>query len=193
MSDSSDGGYIADRGTQLMIEIWVLTSLAVITVILRFSSRGMRGKFGWDDFLIFFSLLCFLGCSICLTFLCVNHGERHLDDLQRVDGTRGVDKIKLYAWIGSAFGTIGLVAGKVSIATLLLSILGHTNWLLYKAFLWVFCIGLAVPVSTAYAIFGLVQCSPPAALWDSSVKGTCVQQKVVADYGAFTGCRSPRA
>ncbi|KAJ5104281.1 hypothetical protein NUU61_001628 [Penicillium alfredii] len=79
------------------------------------------------------------------------------------------------------------MAGKVSIAALLIGVFGPTDLFWHKLFLWVFCVGIAVPVSTAYAIFGLVQCSPPAALWDNRIHGKCVDAQVVADYGAFTG------
>lgn len=129
---------------------------------------------------------CFYACSGCLTALCIYHGQRHLQDVLQL-GDAVVRRVTLLGWIASAFGTLGLMAGKVSIAALLIGVFGPTDLFWHKLFLWVFCVGIAVPVSTAYAIFGLVQCSPPAALWDNRIHGKCVDAQVVADYGAFTG------
>lgn len=53
----SDGGRLADRGPQLLVLMWTLTSLATIVVILRFWSRHLKRKFDWDDVLILLSLV----------------------------------------------------------------------------------------------------------------------------------------
>lgn len=51
-------GHIPDRGPQLVALVWVMTGLSSLMVILRFTSRGLRGTFGWDDFMMLFSLVC---------------------------------------------------------------------------------------------------------------------------------------
>ncbi|KAJ5287220.1 hypothetical protein N7478_002906 [Penicillium angulare] len=130
--------------------------------------------------------MCFYGWTVCLTVLCLNKGERHHDDLVLL-GDAVVSRVTLVNWIAEAFGTIGLATGKVSIAALLLSILGPTNWFWHKLYLWSVCIVLAGLISISCAILGIIQCSPPAALWDSSISGVCIGDQVIADYGVFNG------
>ena len=98
-----------------------------------------------------------------------------------------MSRVTVLNWVAQASGTFGLAAAKVSIAALLLAILGPTNWFWHKLYLWSVCIGLAILVATSCAILALVQCSPPAALWDSNVSGKCISASTMADYGIFTG------
>lgn len=130
--------------------------------------------------------MCFYGWTVCLTILCLNKGERHYDDLVQL-GDTVLSRVTVLNWTAEAFGTIGLATGKFSIAALLLAILGPTKWFWHKLYLWSVCIVLAALVSTACAILSIIQCSPPAALWDSSISGECIDAKVIAYYGTFTG------
>jgi hypothetical protein len=40
---------VPDRGNILMVQIWVLTVVASITVVLRFVFRAQKSIIGWDD------------------------------------------------------------------------------------------------------------------------------------------------
>lgn len=104
-----------------------------------------------------------------------------------------VTRINFLNWTGQIFGILGLGAGKISIAALLLGILGNTRWFWHKMYLWVFCIVLVVLTSIACAVLSMVQCQPTAALWDSRIDGHCIDPKVMASYGMFTGGKSPQS
>ncbi|KAL4892496.1 hypothetical protein BDV59DRAFT_42831 [Aspergillus ambiguus] len=178
--------HIPDRGPELITVLWVMTGLSTLTVALRFASRAMRRSFGWDDFMMLFSLLCFYGWSISLTVLSVDGGQRHTKDLIPL-GKGVVSRVTLIHWTGQVFGILGLGAGKISIAALLLGILGNTRWFWHKMYLWTFCIVLVILTSIACAILTMTQCHPAAALWDSTIKGDCINPSIMANYGIFTG------
>ncbi|KAL5360568.1 hypothetical protein BJX96DRAFT_184618 [Aspergillus floccosus] len=186
MDSRGDGAHVPDRGPQLITVLWVMTGLSTLTVALRFASRGMRRSVGWDDFMMLFSLLCFYGWSISLTILSIDGGQRHFEDLRPL-GEDVVSRVSLIHWTGQVFGILGLGAGKISIAALLLGILGNTRWFWHKTYLWTFCIVLVILTSIACAILTMTQCHPAAALWDSRVKGECIDPKIMADYAIFTG------
>ncbi|KAF9883254.1 hypothetical protein FE257_003810 [Aspergillus nanangensis] len=180
-------GPVPDRGPQLIVLLWVMTGLSTFTVLLRFTSRGLRGTFGWDDYMMLFTLVCFYGWTICITMLSLKGGQRHMEDVIPL-GPDLVAQVNLLNWTGQVFGILGLGAGKISIAALLLGILSKTpGWRGHKLFLWIVCIILVVLTSIACASLSLSQCNPPAALWDSRIEGDCIDPQIMADYGTFTG------
>lgn len=96
-------------------------------------------------------------------------------------------RVQLLNWLTQAFGILGLGAGKISIASLLLALLKGSSWTGHILYLWVVCIALVVGISISCSVLTMVQCSPPAALWDSRVNGSCISPVVMASYGTFTG------
>ena len=44
-----DAHSVPDRGPALIIMMWTLTSLSLITVVLRFIFRVWKRQMGWDD------------------------------------------------------------------------------------------------------------------------------------------------
>lgn len=130
--------------------------------------------------------MCLYGWSICLTILCANGGERHIQDVVAL-GPDVVARVQLLNWTSQVFGIFGVGAGKVSVSALLLAILRNTwrDW--QVLYLWVVCITLEVCVSTACSILTFAQCRPAAALWDARIQGKCINPKIMADFGTFTG------
>ena len=47
----SDGSY-ANKGQHLLWDIWGVTTIAIITVILRTAAKVRIRQFGWDDVLM---------------------------------------------------------------------------------------------------------------------------------------------
>lgn len=130
--------------------------------------------------------MCLFGWTICLTILCANGGERHIQDVVAL-GPDVVARVQLLNWTSQVFGIFGVGAGKVSVSALLLGILRNTwrDW--QVIYLWVVCITLEVCVSTACSILTFAQCRPAAALWDARIPGKCINPKIMADFGTFTG------
>ncbi|KAJ5921251.1 hypothetical protein N7466_009577 [Penicillium verhagenii] len=112
-------------------------------------------------------------------------GERHRADLIPL-GDSVVSRVILLNWVSASFGTLSLGFAKASIASLLLAILGPTNWFWHKLYLASVGVGLALLVAVSCAILSLVQCSPPAALWDNTIQVKCIGSNVMADYVIFT-------
>lgn len=175
-----------NRGPQLIVLLWVFTAIATITVVMRLLSTAIRQKSTWADAIMLFSLICFYGWAICLTVLCLNGGEKHIQAVIAM-GPAVVSRVQLLNWVSQVFGILGVGAGKVSISVLLLAILRNTRRTWQEVYLWVVGIGLTVGVSVSCSILSVTQCRPAAALWDPIVKGTCIDPKVMADYGTFTG------
>ena len=53
------GQPIPDRGTILTGLIWVLSSLACMTVFMRFYVRAAIRFFGWDDVFMILTMVCY--------------------------------------------------------------------------------------------------------------------------------------
>ena len=53
-----DESSFPDRGPPLTKLLWVLTSLAFLTVVLRFSFRLRKKQFGWDDLFMALTMVC---------------------------------------------------------------------------------------------------------------------------------------
>lgn len=51
-------GPVPDRGPELISIMWSLTSLALVTAILRIVVRTRNRMFGWDDIFMIFSMVC---------------------------------------------------------------------------------------------------------------------------------------
>ncbi|KAI9750543.1 MAG: hypothetical protein M4579_006433 [Chaenotheca gracillima] len=181
-----EGGKIPDRGPQLMSLLWILTVTSTVTVILRFITRARRDSIGWDDFFMLVALICFYGWSICLTILSVNGGERHINDVALL-GPDVVAEVQLLNWTAQVFGIMGVGAGKVSVSALILAIMRNTRRTWQSIYLWTFCISLVLCVSVSCSILTFAQCRPAAALWDTRIKGSCIDPQTMADYGTFTG------
>jgi hypothetical protein len=94
-------------------------------------------------------------------------------------------EIQLLNWCSQIIAIFGLGAGKISISALILAILKNTDKKWQKIYLWAFCIMLEISVCISMTVFTLAQCSPPKALWDHRVLGTCVRPIVEADYAVF--------
>ncbi|KAL1962582.1 hypothetical protein VTN77DRAFT_9375 [Rasamsonia byssochlamydoides] len=177
---------VPDRGPQLIAILWVLTGASTVTVIFRFIARAQKAVMGWDDVFMLVALLCFYGWSICLTILSAKGGERHIQDVVAL-GPDVVAEVQLLNWTSQVFGIFGVGAGKVSVSALLLAILRNT-WRAWQViYLWIVCIGLVLCVSTSCSILTFAQCRPAAALWDARIKGECIDPKIMADFGTFTG------
>ncbi|KAJ6439243.1 integral membrane protein [Purpureocillium lavendulum] len=85
------------------------------------------------------------------------------------------------------FGIIGIAAGKVSVAALLLGIIRLSELRWHRLFLRTVPITLAVLIAIACSTLTFAQCSPAEALWDKRVTGKCIDPKVMSGFGTFTG------
>jgi hypothetical protein len=86
-------------------------------------------------------------------------------------------------------GIIGIGAGKVSVSALLLAIMRSSHRAWQKTYLWTFCVILVCCISVSCSILTISQCKPVAALWDSRIRGACINPSIIAKFDIFTGCK----
>ena len=116
-----------------------------------------------------------------VTYLASIGGCRHLYYLSLAQRLNAVK----YNWITQPWGIFAFATGKISVAFLILRIIGpNTFWrkyILYGIMASVFIInGLG-------CILSFVQCNPPRALWTPDIikPGTCWDPKVQSGYAMF--------
>ncbi|KAK5995352.1 hypothetical protein PT974_03756 [Cladobotryum mycophilum] len=181
-------GAVPDRGPGLLGILWTLTPLAVFTTVLRIVARVRSRMFGWDDVFMLFSTICFIGWSVILTVYEKRGGLEHMVDLEQT-GPDNVAMVMFLNWLSQVFGILGVAAGKISVAALLLSIIRLTELELrwQKVLLWVVPVFLAGAIAIAWSTLTFAQCSPARSLWDERIIGHCIKPKVMWSFGTFTG------
>ncbi|OAQ73581.1 hypothetical protein VFPPC_01265 [Pochonia chlamydosporia 170] len=179
-------GPVPDRGPEVIRLLWALTSLALITSLLRVYSRLHHRMFGWDDVFMVCAMMCFFGWSITLTLYANRGGLRHIQDVAKT-GPDNVATVLLLNWLSQPFGIIGVACGKISVAALLLQIIELTELRWHRLFLWIVPITLAALIAISCSVLTFAQCSPANALWDKRVEGKCIDPHVMAGFGTFTG------
>ncbi len=88
-----------------------------------------------------------------------------------------------YNWISQPWGIFGFATGKISVALLILRILGPSTiwrkWILYG------CMASVFIINAIGSILTFVQCNPPRALWTPTIPSHCWDPKVQSDYAIF--------
>lgn len=113
----------------------------------------------------------------------MNNGCRHLYYLSPSEVLPALRLI----WINQSFAIAPLATGKISVAFLILRIMGPSTWrrrLLY------FCIASNLIFSSLAIIWNYVQCTPVEALWDPSVKAKCWKPETQASLSVFNASKS---
>ncbi|PMB63505.1 hypothetical protein BM221_010610 [Beauveria bassiana] len=181
------GGHVGgDRGPVLIRILWSLTALAGITAALRVVVRVRNRMFGWDDIFMIFAMLCFLGWTIVLTLYAQKGGSMHIQHVAET-GPDNVANVLFLNWLSQVFGILGVAAGKISVAALLLAIIRLTELRWQRIFLWTVPVTLASLVAIACCTLTFAQCTPANALWDQRVGGKCIDPHVMSSFGTFTG------
>ena len=132
--------------------------------------------------------ILFLVLASFVTYYSSIGGCRHLFYLSPPEQGLAVK----YNWITQPWGIFGFAMGKISVALLILRIIGPNTvvrkWILYIAMVSVLIINALGCVLT------FVQCGPPAALWQpqlvSAGQATCWDASVQEDYAIFLSSQS---
>ena len=118
--------------------------------------------------------------AIIWSILAYYDGCRHLYYLTPGERVRAIRII----WILQPFVITSLGTGKVSVAFLILRLMGKSFWrrrLLYGVMISCFV------VCSAAIIITYVQCRPVAALWNPEVKANCWDANTQTSVNIFTG------
>ena len=193
------------RGPELLAVFWTECAVALIFVSLRIYSRVMIRGIGYDDWIMFFTMvrnpqrgivwvdrlkqseqLLFLVSSIIATSMALDGGCRHVYFLSSTQVSR---VIKLN-WINQTFSVMAIATGKISVAALTLRIMGQSKW--RKWFLYFSMVSVFV-INAVCCILSFAQCSPPKALWTPGIPANCWNPKSQSDYAIFTSSMLSRA
>lgn len=119
------------------------------------------------------------------TVLAVNGGTKHTADIPP-DRLQFVLKLN---WATQPFAILALATSKISVALLLLRILGPSafwrRWFLISSMVLVFIF------NSLAAIFSFVQCSPPRALWEKVPDAKCWDPRSQSAFSVFSASHSP--
>ncbi|KAL8831610.1 MAG: hypothetical protein Q9191_000761 [Dirinaria sp. TL-2023a] len=174
-----------NRAGELDAVAWTWAAVASIFVALRVYSRlYITHNIWWDDHVIVLSTLLMIAFTILWTVLGAKSGCRHLFYLtpqQAMSASR-------LNWITQPVAIMALALGKVSVALLILRIMGKSFW--RRIFLYfsmisaiLFC-GLAI-------IFTFAQCRPVQALWNPALvqmgKAKCWKPQTQSNFSIFVG------
>lgn len=127
-----------------------------------------------------------MGWSIVLTLYAQKGGSMHIQDVAKT-GPDNVANVLFLNWLSQVFGILGVAAGKISVAALLLAIIQLTELRWQRIFLWIVPVTLASLVAISCSTLTFAQCTPAKALWDQRVTGKCIDPHVMSSFGTFTG------
>ena len=94
------------------------------------------------------------------------------------------------SWATQPFVILSLGTGKISVAFLILRIMGHSVW--RKRFLY-FTMVSSFAVCCLAIIVTYAQCTPAAALWDPSIKAKCWKPGTQTHIAIFAGSTFQRS
>ena len=148
-------------------------------------ARMLIRNVGWDDWLMLLATLLLLTVCILGIFFARQGDYRHIYYMSLPDIQRSVKQ----NLIAQPFGIMGVAFGKMSVATLMLRIIGRSKW--RRIFL-IIAIITAFLTSALSCILNFVQCNPPRALWTIGLPATCWKPEISTNFSIFTGGASPR-
>ena len=130
--------------------------------------------------------MLFIPFAIAVTFLVTHRGARHLYYLS----PENIEYVLKVDWISQPFNIMSLMSGKMSVAFLLLRLLGPSafwrKWFLYVNIVLNFVLG------SLTSIFTFAQCDPPRALWEGPSKlphAKCWNPTSQLDFSIFSSSR----
>ncbi|KAK0515842.1 hypothetical protein JMJ35_001876 [Cladonia borealis] len=178
-STEAPAGGNQNRGPHLVGIFWAEAAVASLVILLRISGRLMIRQLGLDDYMMVFTLLLFVILASFTTHLAIIGGCRHLFYLSPQQQLQAVK----YNWISQPWGIFGFATGKISVALLILRIMGPNTiwrkWILYG------CMASVLVINAIGSILTFVQCNPPRALWTPTIHAHCWNPKVQSDYAIF--------
>lgn len=92
----------------------------------------------------------------------------------------------LYGWVSQVLALLSIAAGKVTIVLFLERIQGYRTRL--RAFVLWFLAGSNLIVNVIAAVLVLIQCDPPAKLWNEALAGVCRGRERIQIFGYIQGC-----
>ena len=176
--------------------------MTTIVLALRLLVRLKRRGQGADDYLMMvgyvrlqangvwflitdYEQAVWFGAVIVTTLYANKGGTRHIEYLTDAE----IPNVMKLAFIAQAFGIFSPVFGKLSVAALMVRILGRSlkKWQLISFYIF---LAVYTVLNVLTCIFTFVQCKPTAALWDPAIPNAkCWPSSVFIDVGTVTSCK----
>ncbi|KAJ5166769.1 uncharacterized protein N7482_005550, partial [Penicillium canariense] len=188
-----------NSGPQLLRDVWGLTAIALLVLVMRIIAKMRIGKFGADDVLMAFALksqsypfriipnfishiqcLAMVGSIFITLAVKLGFGQETSDV-----STANVPKIIMHDYLAQTFGLAGGASGRISFIVFIIGLLVQKKS--QRIMLWILA-GLQVVVNTLFIIIIFVQCpGHGSAIWNHAGEAKCWNQHVQAYYGYFQG------
>ncbi|OTB04508.1 hypothetical protein M426DRAFT_22657 [Hypoxylon sp. CI-4A] len=146
-----------------LVLTWILTSFAIITVVLRFYVRRKLAR-GWasHDWIMLAALLCQIVYQVGITLLCNAHSGMPTNSLTPAE----LVEIDRLSWIFAPFTHPTSILARISIAIVLAHLFGTKPW--FKWYIIIFT-SILTAAGIETLITNVAQAQPYAAMWDKSI------------------------
>ncbi|KAI0008842.1 hypothetical protein F4779DRAFT_585495 [Xylariaceae sp. FL0662B] len=172
-----------DRAPSLIAIYTAQCGISLVFLVLRFWSRLLFGGIGSDDATMVFSWIIYAILTVLVALMAANGAMRHAYYLNQQQASL----ILKLNYVTRPFGIFAVVLVKIAVGLLILRVLRRSTSKGIKYFLWII-LALNTLIGTLDSIFTFVQCNPPAALWEPSLKATahCWDPSIKNDFGTFS-------
>ncbi|KAJ5185396.1 hypothetical protein N7491_006736 [Penicillium cf. griseofulvum] len=173
---------IYDCGPRLLRDIWILTGISILIVVLRVIAKIRIRNIGWDDILMV-SALCLTIVGSALITVGVRHGFcRHVWDL---DTKAVVPKVIMFDYLTQTFGIAGGTLGRISFIVFIIGLLGTRKS--HRVILWIIA-GVQILTNLILIVILFIQCPGHAsAIWTQNGEHKCWDFRIQAYYGYYQG------
>jgi cell division protein FtsW (lipid II flippase) len=194
------------KGPGLVAVTWVEATIGLLLLVARLYTRArIVRSVGWDDWIMVLATVSYIfrypvrlltrtqalaivtsGIVTQMVHYGVGQHAAYIDPPNLINAVKWI-------WLSTPFSTMSACFGKVSIALLLMRILG-TRKKRYTYFLWVLIV-LLILINIFLSVITFAQCTPVAYLWDQlnpmvMYKGKCWDPNIQKYYGYFQGGKS---
>ncbi|KAI1880957.1 hypothetical protein JX265_001197 [Neoarthrinium moseri] len=171
-----------DYGPQVILTVWVLSSMAFAWLALRIYCKFLRSRrLWWDDYVLIVSWVVLLGGNISITFAVGLGFGKHTYDIN-------LFKFSPMLFVSNCGGSFLIVAAALSKTAFAITLLRiSSGW--QKSFVWFI-------IASINAVFGVsllltwIRCSPVEKAWLVWLQGTCWPYQITVNYNTFTAAYS---
>ncbi|KAH8742343.1 integral membrane protein [Diaporthe sp. PMI_573] len=168
-----------DRGPRLEAAYWTWSAVSILMLCLRIYARVKIRGLGWDDWMMVITVILFVITACFVTYMASIGGARHVFYLSPEQTMEAVK----WSWISQPWAIFLFATGKASVAILILRFMSrNTVW--RRALLYFIIVTIFI-INSLGCIFTFVQCDPPRALWNPTIKANCWDPSVQQNYNYF--------
>ncbi|VUC36691.1 unnamed protein product [Clonostachys rosea] len=183
--DTSEAATGGSKQLELSLVAWIFTSLAIVTVFGKiYTTTFVLRRPGWDDLMIFLSLLASIVASgLIQASVDLGLGKHTAKVQAQPGGLAGMVMTKKLQILGYPFNILAYSLPNVAILILIERLVGHTETV-SRAFLrGVVAVKLVLALVSVIIIF--VQCQPTAYSWDQTIEGGKCWDPNVFNYTSY--------